>query len=74
MFFGSKRKLHKHNAIQVYCVGNKLTSYTYDVNYLGAKLDQSVSEDGMPENGISKWKAQVTFLSRQVQKVDLKTK
>ena len=52
VLFGSKRKLHKHNTIQVQCASNILTCHTH-VKYLGAKLDQSLSGDGMAENVVS---------------------
>lgn len=73
ILFGSKRKLLKHNTIQVQCAGNTLTCNTH-VKYLGAKLDQSLSGDGMAENVISKSNARLKFLYRQVKNVDLKTK
>ncbi len=73
ILFGSKRRLHKHNTIQVQCAGNTLTCQS-QVKYLGAKLDQSLSGQGMAENVISKSNARLKFLYRQVRNVDLKTK
>ena len=71
--YGCKCKLHKHSTIHVQCAGNKLTCHI-SVKYLGAKVDQSLSGEGMVENIISKSNARLTILYRQVKKVDLQTR
>ena len=65
ILFGSKQKLHKHNTIQVQCAGSKLTCHTH-AKYLGAKLDHSLSGNGMTECVIRKSNARLKVLYRQV--------
>ena len=71
--FRSNRQLHTHNAILLQCARIKLTRHTH-AKYLGAKLDQSLSGDGMAETVISKTNARLRYLFRQVKNVDQKTK
>ena len=62
ILFASKRKLQKKNSIQVPCTGNVLSCRT-KVEYLGLKLDQSLTGDCIADKIISKSKLQ--FLYRQ---------
>ena len=69
ILFGSKRKLHTCNSIQVKCAGTTLTCQTH-VKYLGIELNQSLTGERVAEQIICKSNAKLKFLYRQTQHVN----
>lgn len=73
ILFGSKRRLHNNESIDVTCDGQVLDCKSC-VKYLGVELDQSLSGSQTAEKIISKSNAKLKFLYRQTRKMDFNTK
>ena len=73
ILFGSKRRLHGNESIEVTCDGQLLSSKSC-VKYLGVELDQSLSGSQIADKIISKANAKIKFLYRQTRHFDMDTK
>ena len=73
ILFGSKRKLKKHDRLQIVCNGSDIESKKV-VTYLGVTLDQHLSGEAIVDKIVSKCSNKVKFLYRKTRNFDLKTK
>ena len=71
--FGTRKQLCKCNTLNIVCNGNVIESKS-NVTYLGVTLDQSLSDDVIASDVLSKMSNKLKLLCRNARKFNMKTK